>query len=639
GTGATKGIGPLKGIYSKILGGPQTLIQGALWAGVAYAVIGWLGPKMGLSPETTRSLQYAASAGFLTVGVVNQFNGVGGFLGSSQGGFLGSIGAHPWMAGIGVGLIVFVLTYEKVKYETVNFQCLPWEAPIGGGDCEKCNDGVHPCSEYRCKSLGQACNLVNKGTANELCVWTNPNDVNSPAIRPLTSVLTIGYKYTNTKDRPPSWGTEIAKEKGIETCIAAFTPITFGIQTDKPSQCKIDFQRGSANSSTRDTNYLYDNMQYYFGESSLYDYNHSQSLNLPGPNAINSFASSQNSTETGGLTISNDGRYELYIRCRSANGYFNPDPYIIKFCVDKGPDTTPPIIEETSIRNNQPVQFEVDETPIIVYTNEPSNCRWSKTDQAFDKLENEMSCARSPAEMGQNLLYSCSGTLNGIEDRKDNIFYFRCEDQPWKEKKDRNPMSTSYVLTLKGTQPLTINDDSIIPENKENITGATSSVAVNLELKTEEGYNNGEAECYYSVGNENNYVPFFETNANTHRQKQDLREGVYTYYFKCIDLGGNQDRANTTFSVKVDTQAPQVTRIYYDANNLRITTDEDADCYYANNQATKCNYNIDDEGILQMPHESPDKKRDHFAEWNIKENYYIKCQDINGKQPLPNQCT
>jgi len=568
-----------------------------------------------------------------------KFAKTGGLFDPSKGGLFGTIGGNPWVAGIVVGVIVFALTYEKVKYETVNFQCLPWEAPIGGNDCEKCNDGIHPCSEYRCKSLGQACDLVNEGTANELCVWKNPRDVNSPAIRPWEFVLTSGYKYTNTKDRPPAWGTEIARGSGIDPCIEAFKPITFGIQTDKPAQCKIDLVRGSANSSNRDVSYLYDNMAYNFGGSGLYDYNHSQTMNIPGPDAINSFANSEGNETSGGLILRNDGRYELYVRCRSANGYFNEDPYVIKFCVDKGPDTTSPVIEETSIRNNQPVQFEVDEIPIIVYTNEPSTCKWSKTNQAFDNLENNMSCARSPAEMGQNLLYSCSGTLNGIEDRKDNIFYFRCEDQPWKPKADRNIMSQSYVLTLKGTQPLSINEDSIVPEDKSNITGATTNVAVNLELRTEEGYNNGEAECYYSVGNENNYVPFFETNANTHRQRQDLREGTYTYYFKCIDLGGNQDRVNTTFNVKVDTQAPQITRIYYDANNLKITTDEEADCYYTNNEATKCNYNLDDPGINQMPHENPTNKLDHFSEWNLKLNYYIKCVDINGKQPLPNQCS
>src|SRR3989344_777860 len=621
---ATKGYGKLAkilGIKNPVMG---NLVQGIQWSAVAYFAIPFIGDLLGLEPETTKALQYAVSSGLFAYNAAEAVQ-ASSLLGKSTGFFASS--SFPAIAGIGVGIAVFILTYEKVEYKTVSFECLPWEAPVGGNDCEKCNDEIQTCSRYRCKSLGQACELVNEGTDKELCYWANPKDVASPMITPLEDVLTDGYEYTNTKPRPPSWGTTIVKTRSKDGCIAAFTPISFGIQTNKPSQCKIDFNRTT----------MYDEMPFYFGESNLYDYNHTQRMNLPSPDAINSFAKTTEN-ETGGLTIQNDGRYTLYARCRSGNGFWNIDAYEIKFCVDKGPDTTPPQIIETSIRNNQPVQFEIDKVPIVVYTNEPASCRWSRTDQNFNKMENNMSCASNPMQMQSNLLYACSGELTNIEDRKDNNFYFRCEDQPWKPKNERIPMTQSYQFTLKGTQPLNIIEDSVSPSN-ETVEGATTTVNVTLYLETEHGYKDGEATCYYNSGNEDNYVEFLETNSYKHVQRQDLTAGTYTYYLKCVDLGGNQDTTSTTFAVFIDTKEPSVVRVLFDEDKLKIQTDEDADCYYSTNTNTQCNYELTNEGINLMPHETNDNKKEHFAPWNLKETYYIKCKDVNGKQPSPTQCS
>lgn len=615
-------LAKILGIKNPVMG---NLVQGLQWAAVAYFAIPFIGDLLGLEPETTKALQYAVSSGLFAYNAAEALQASSLLEGNS--GFFAS-SSFPAIAGIGIGIVVFILTYKKVEYKTISFTCLPWEAPVGGNDCEKCNDEIQTCSRYRCKSLGQACELLNEGTNEEKCYWANPKDVSSPMITPNESVLTDGYEYTNTKPRPPSWGTFIVKTRSKDGCIAAFTPISFGINTNKPSQCKIDFNKTAT----------YDDMQFYFGESNLYGYSHTQNLNLPSPEAINSYAASTNQSETGGLTIQNDGRYKLYARCRSGNGFWNIDPYEIQFCVDKGPDTQAPQILETSIRNNQPVQFEVDKVPIVVYTNEPANCRWSRTNLIFDKMENNMSCANNPMQMQSNLLYACSGELTNIEDRKDNTYYFKCEDQPWKPKNERNKMTSSHILTLKGTQPLNIVKNSVKPSN-ETITGATTTIPINLTLETEHGYKDGEATCYYSVNTGDNYIEMLNTNTFKHSQQQDLTAGTYTYYFKCIDLGGNQDTTNTTFTIFVDTKEPNVVRVLFDNDKLKIQTDEDADCYYTNNDNTKCNYELTNEGINLMPHETNNNKKEHFAPWDLKETYYIKCKDVNGKQPSPTQCS
>jgi hypothetical protein len=598
--------------------------QSMLWAG-GVAALGTVIKAISDDP-LAQSLGTALQAGAAVGGLVNLIPSAGG-----------------WALGVGAaaGIVAFILTYKKTEQKTFSFACQTWEAPLGGENCEKCNDDMQTCSEYRCKSLGQACEIINAGTDKEMCYWASRKDVTSPEITPLQDVLTKSYKYNPIGTRPPKWGYEILNivsstapdDKDCKNGIEPFTPITFGITTNKPAQCKIDFNAtragGQIKPGTKDT--TYDDMAYYFGGDNLYSYNHTQTMNLPGPKAV---SDSANVNDTGGLEIQNDGRYTLFVRCRSANGYYNADPYEIKFCVKKGPDATAPYIAETSIRNNQPIQYGINQTEIVVYTNEPANCRWSFNDLDFRKMQYNMSCANSISEMQSNMLYACSGTLTEIKDRVDNNYYFKCEDQPWLPEDQRNRMTSSYELTLKGTQPLNIKKNSLEPNN-ETVTGATTIVNVTLELETENGYDKGNAECFYSQDNENNYIPFLTTNSYKHIQKQDLPAGTYIYFIKCIDQGGNQARTNTTFKVFVDNQAPQVVRMMYDADKLKIITDEDAKCYLNENPSVECNYALDD-NVQQM---DTTDNREHFATWNLQSTYYIKCKDKNDKQPNPTQCS
>src|SRR3989344_759020 len=147
-----------------------------------------------------------------------------------------------------VAVGIFLLMYKDETTDTVTFQCLPWDAPIGGASCERCNDDPNkPCSEYRCRSLGQACQLLNVGTNEERCTWVNPKDVNPPVIEPWTTPLLDDYKYTPDKAiSPPDRGVKVVNSKSTTQCVKPFTPLRFGITTDEPSQCKIDYKRPTA---------------------------------------------------------------------------------------------------------------------------------------------------------------------------------------------------------------------------------------------------------------------------------------------------------------------------------------------------------------------------------------------------------
>lgn len=530
---------------------------------------------------------------------------------------------------IGIGVAVFIMMYKKTSVKTITFDCKPYEAPTGGNYCELCNqDKLRPCSEYRCKSLGQNCGILNAGTGQEKCAWINPHDVKSAGIKKLDYVLTRGHKYTDYIERPEGGsGTPgrytITREGASDGCIKAFTPITFGINTTEPTQCKIDY---NTTINTRDVKNAFDTMEFYFGESSLFSYEHSQTLRLPGPAALKA----QNVSPE----INNDGTYNLFVRCKDGNGNINEDEFAIHFCVEKGPDTTAPVIEGTSIANNMPVTFNIDKTDIEVYVNEPADCKWSKQDKDYDQMENEMVCDRNVWEMNTNMLYKCATTLTGLENRKDNDFYFRCLDQPYAENQnDRIKNSESYKFTIKGTEPLNIKANSVKPNG--TIQGFADIVSVDLTLETENGYNKGDAICYFSQQNiDSSFIKMFETGTNKHKQNLQLPSGQYTYYFKCVDLGANADYNSTSFRVEIDKTPPQVVRILNEGSNLKVETDEKSTCYYSENLNNKCNYEI--ETGKQMLYQN---QTSHYIEWKPNTNVYIKCVDSSGNQPNPLDCS
>ena len=607
----------IAGIVSKLFGGGLggtwgPLISGVAWGATVAGLVQLAAPALGADRSLTNALTYAVLGGSVAGGAITTALtklAPTKFVGGSGAATYGAIG------GIVIGAAIFVLTYKSEKKKIVKFECLPWEAPIGGSKCEECNkDKFRPCSEYRCKALGQACQILNKGTKEEKCAWINPKDVTSPTITPWKDALKpTGLNYIpDTTIRPPALGVKVVR--GTADCLKAFTPLEFGITTNEPAQCKIDFAHKTK----------MDDMEYQFGETNYHLYNHTQKLRLPGP-------------ETGTATnaslapvLRNDGTFNLYVRCKDANGNENVDEFSFNFCVDKGPDTTPPVIERTSIPSGSPVLFNITGFPIEVYVNEPAECKWSRQNKAYTDMENTMSCTTQTYQVNDALLYTCSGNLTGIKNREDNKFYFRCKDQPSKTESERNVNVQSYELILKGSQPLNI----IKVAPNATITGSTDTIPVSLEIETDDGAEEGKAYCYFSpTGAKDSYLQLFETNSFKHKQLLDLITGNYIFYYRCIDAGGNAAESNTTFSVLVDKAAPKVTRVYREGTDaLKIITDEDAECVYSLNS---CNYEFKD-GLKLL---SSTTKKNNFAEWKPGVSYYIKCRDIYGNEPNPNECS
>lgn len=612
GGAATSEGGPL-GLVNDIYSGNAfgagvvgELVSALAWAGTAALIVKFVAPLFGADEKLTDSLTYSALAG-VGVGRLAYFA-----IGEGKATILGSAAQTGFVVGVAVAAVVFVLTYKKEKKKVVTLQCLPWEAPLGGADCEKCNqDPLKPCSEYRCKSLGQACDIVNKGTNAERCVWVARNDVNSPIITPWKQALTKDHIYSDMRGRPPSRGTQIKYTGTTDGCIQPFTNLEFGLTTNEPSQCKIDIVG----------NKTFDSMQFYFGESNLFAYNHTEKLRLPSPDSVNAESPD----------LPSEGIYNFYVRCQDANGNVNDDEFVYNICVDKSPDATPPVIEDTSIIPGSAVSFGVQNLSFSLYVNEPAECRWSKQDKSYDLMEYNMSCSSHVYEQNAQQLYPCTTNLMGIQDKTNNEFYFRCKDQPLKAENERNVNQESYKLNLRGTQSLSI----LNAGPNETITGSTSSVSVNLTAVTDDGADEGKATCFFSSsGREGDFIEMFETDSYTHKQILNLPAGNYTYSIRCVDAGGNSDNKNVTFNVFTDRTAPQVTRIYKESDALKLITNENAQCAYS---LSSCNF-VFEEGIRMLILNSQEKNV--FATpWKAQQSYYIKCRDDFGNEPSPNSCS
>jgi hypothetical protein len=471
---------------------------------------------------------------------------------------------------------------ESISYTVT---CGNWQPPKGGENCELCNNENTPCSEYRCKALGAACALVNEGTGNESCVAMNVNDVNSPIVEPLEAVLREqGFTFEEITDQGNP-GYEI-KEK-----IKAFTPITIGIQTDEPAQCKYSTQGALE----------YEAMSSFFG-AEVYLYNRSATFTL-GSEAISE-----------DVIAENGGVYNIYIRCSDALGNANERDYFIRFNVDASPDLTPAEIKYTSIDTGSYMPYSVNETELSLYVNEPAECKWAKNDTGYEYMDGEMSCVSSGFQQSSVYYgtYECSTLLTGVSDENINSYFFKCMDSAGNVNED------SYEFKTKKTEePLII--ESIGPN------GTIFDDTIELKVETADGANKGSAVCAFSPSDVefNSMVMFAETNSTKHKQSLTLEAGQYSYYVTCQDLAGNRASNFTEFIIEVDDDRPVIEKLYVDEiySVLTIEFDEEALCERASEPF------VYGEGISMNAGSEYDSEFD--IDFDSLE-YYLTCEDKYG---------
>ena len=487
------------------------------------------------------------------------------------------------------GLLLFLLLFKKIKKVHIYFTCLPWEPPAGGEDCNKCNQADVPCTEYRCESLGQLCHIINKGTDDQLCV-SRPENENFPSIKPFENALSEGYKYHNVNND----GFEIVNASN-EGCIEPYTPVDIGIIVDPFAKCRVGTDASQDYSEMVDT----------FGPkgNSILPA-HLMKVFIPSPEA---FKNTFNLTDE---QVRDIGKVDYYVKCKTASGKINPGPYKIKTCVNPGPDLTPPRITRVNPASGAFVKYGETEQPIVVYVNEPSQCRYSQNDVDFDSMENELTCETDVTEYGIFGL-PCTGTIAGVD--QTDKFYIRCKDIS----ENGNEMTESFVYEINPSEsPLTI--DEVIPKKNEEFTVSVEPATTNLRIRTSGGANSGEAICKWEGnGFGDSFVYEEEFGDNTHEyQLSSLVKGTYNINFMCEDQAGNIAENSTSFRIKVDKFGPKITRIYFE-NGLKISTSEKAECRYDFNR----NYIF--ENATKMGN---DQGLNHFSDW-FNSVFYIQCKD------------
>ncbi len=419
-------------------------------------------------------------------------------------------------------LILELLTNRLVSTKII--ECRPWVAPTGGSDCDKCNQPSKECSEYRCRSLGQNCKIVNEGTVEVKCFDSNPNDANSPLISPDSEVLTKGY-------------TLAAVESGfkISPKINPFAPIRFGIKTHELAICKIS----DIHTKT------FDEMANNIGDG-IYRKEHNTTLSLmPGKD------------------------FTFFIRCQDASGNKNNREYLINFETQAGPDLTPPVIESSSLKDGTKLNADFSSMPLTLFVSEPVNCKFDTRDNDFELLNNNLGCAL-PLEYNFTFYKSaeCQTVLN-IEKQKINNFFFRCRDLA------NNTNQESFKLSLISTENLSISDTT--PKGEIFATNLT------LLVSTQGGADSGIANCRFSEQNTvyENMIEFLNTDTQLSQQPLTLILGNYTFFVKCRDSADNLASSIISFEVKADTLPPLITGIYKETTKLFLSTNEISTCFFA----------------------------------------------------------
>ncbi len=493
-------------------------------------------------PEFTSTLRVIGWTGgaFLVITAIFYF-AVGG-------GSLGAIGAFGipviiafvpiigWVIAAVVALMVFLVTAGgETSTVTISSNCNAWQPPTGSDSCELCDVPVsegglaidngnnilmgYECSEYKCKSLGQNCEFIseNLGSDRAKCISVEANDVNHPLIED-------GYLFGDYKD----YNYDFVQDKYLKVndLIPPYTFFNFGIETDEPSQCKIE-QNLSAN---------YESIVNYFPDS-YYDYMHNQSW-----------------------VLVPDTKYTFYIRCQDHNGNSHEAPFVVEVSTASGDDITPPTIEATSIRNGGYVTAGVNETMLSIYMDEPANCKWSFSDADYSLMENYFVCSGIPDSASAYFDNECIGVLNVSS--QTNYFYFACEDS------SGNSNTENYPFTLISTSPLNI--DYVSPN------GTLYYDYTDLIVQTSGGAENGKATCSYDG------IAFFETNASYHKQPlSDLYAGDYSYDISCNDVAGNLNNSIINFKIDIDIDAPDLISIYRSGESVYYSVDEESSCEYS----------------------------------------------------------
>lgn len=584
---------------------------------VAYAAIGaalgamvgsWLADSMGTSgtPATIMTISWAI-AGAAVAYAVYAYEGLASFYAalssSSAGGPYAIIVAV--IIAVVVTLWVWLSGWGKTETRMVSFKCLPWEAPLGGDDCTKCNDNPQkPCTEYRCESLGQACVLLNNQSETPECK-SIPKENIAPIISP--GEPDEGYKFENISQDGLNFVGEVKK------CIQEFTSANFSLKTDEHAQCVYSFKLPSS--------MLFEDMEEMNDpeEGNAFTINHTFKIKMPSIDSLYVH-------DLVGDLREKFGDLDMYVRCRDYWGNYNLDAYIINFCVNSGPDITSVNHLYTTMlpKTGTILKYGTTDVNVSMYINEPAECKYSNSSgKNYDEMENPITCETEVLSVDDDK-WKCNMTMPISQE--ENKIYIRCKDQPWfagtinETNRNANQDDYEYVLYASKSE-LNITGTYTLPGTNELgiIENGIEPFSIEIGARTSDGAKEGVAICYWG----NSLERFWETDSTIHKQPGvNVMSGTYSIPVKCKDVAENIATTEINFSVELDTAPPIAVRAYRQGSELIVLTDEKAECYY---DFHTCNFDIANATsmttALSITHKSP---------WEPGKTYHIKCKDIWG---------
>ncbi|MFH0808500.1 MAG: hypothetical protein V1888_02690 [archaeon] len=570
----------------------------AIGAGVGMVVGSMLASYLGLSSGGSMLMATGGAMIGAYVMITQGWMGAGALQGMIF------VGPLLWL---GIAFIFISLFFggKNCSSIEIEFECKPWKPLAGGDSCQECNnDPLKPCSEYRCKSLGATCGLVDVGSDKEVC-WSSTSSEVPFAISPIVDVDGDGISDDVDDDinidgdglNPNDINDNGFSLSGIDGgCFDAYNSVVFGVTTSELAYCRLDIEDKS-----------FDDMSYDLGGNS-YLYNHMARFDLPDP----SHMESQGINWTGDLN--------LFVKCEDAYGNVNDGTYKIGMCVvdNDEPDKNAPKITLVSPLNNKLIGFDVAEVEVEVVTNELASCRWSLSNIDYSAMENDLNCGDSFGVPSNTLGYVCNGTLP--INNSNPVYYIRCGDQPWlNDINDRNFNLNSFVYSLKKPESK-IAIDWLAPS--QNIVVNTDSTTIELRVSTSGG---GDSHfCSYSFSGYDKMIDIIETGNSLHSQILNRPAGENKIFVECHDETGDFDQDLTEFEIIKDISVPQVARVWQNNGKLYVVTNGNADCRISNDGC----------GFAWMDGEDMGSGKNHVIDVINGKDYYIRCGDELGNAPI-----
>ncbi|MFH0977812.1 MAG: hypothetical protein V1837_00785 [Candidatus Woesearchaeota archaeon] len=427
--------------------------------------------------------------------------------------------------------------WHYLKYGNIEFHvlhsafCLPWVAPFGSANCFDCNKSGLPCTEYKCRSLGQGCIYEEKngfGSCSPIAEDSNPPKIVFDSVKgynstrqdfagydncwhldkPVPPYETINFRFNTSKDAscktaPLPINYSLIPGSGA---VAFSTVHQMSFKVVALEQMKHQFLSAIGLRSVLQVAML-DQYKQIFNKTrskliklassfglkatpivSFIDRLESEFYSLVQPSIVHSLALVER------IVLAIEARQGVvFVSCvdRSANNN--------NFCIsyDLLPDTSPPKILSLNPLNNSPVSSKFN---LSIVVDEPAQCSYSfDQDLPFQSMPHQLNCTSSElAGFVDN--FSCGAEIQSHP--QTNIF-IRCVDQP--------VFTESYSLFLTRHDRFAIlnqdypNSISLKQQNVINVTNPfvlktlTTDVEVNTSVVQLVIYFDGERSCRFST--------------------------------------------------------------------------------------------------------------------------------------------